>query len=424
MKKYFEKITVGLLRESQWYSEEDLYQLKLEGLQDLLVHARKHTKYYKKLPEIKDLESIDRLTVLTKDTIHEKFDQLTADNIPNRTKWTGGTCQQVIIKTPRNERPLYAGKTRFLEWQGVKDIREACLWGLGELSATVGIRGPAVRNKTLFLPIEQLRTKEDALRYMKLIESFKPNKIRGYPSAMTYLAYYALEEGFEYTPEVIETNCEPLTEYKKNLLKEVFKAPVFVFYGSQDLGSMAQNCNRDEGLHLFAERYILEVTEEGRFLWTDLLNYAMPLIRYENGDGGKFVNKTCSCGRVLPMIHETLGRTLYFLLTKNDQWLNMTEIHEQMYWHIPHFLELVDRHQIIQEEKGKCALTLKVWDLNKKPDTSALLEYFKRLGLEIELKYTTKMEDIVLSKSGKQLSCITKFRPPWLGKETSVPESM
>jgi len=424
MKKYFEKITVDLLRESQWYPEEDLYRLRLEGLQDLLDQARQHTKYYKKLPKIEDLESIVTLPILTKDTIHEKFDELTVDNISNERKWTGGTSQQVIIKTPRNQNPLNAGKTRFLEWQGVKKIREACLWGLGELSATLGITKPAVRKGTLYLPIEQLRTREDALRYLKLIEDFKPNKIRGYPSAMTTLAYYALKEGFEYTPDVIETNCEPLTQYKKNVLKEVFKAPIFVFYGSQDLGSMAQNCSKDEGLHLFAERYILEVTEEGRFLWTDLLNYAMPLIRYENGDGGKFVNKTCSCGRVLPMIHETLGRTLYFLLTKNDEWLNMTEIHEQMYWHIPRYLELVDRHQIIQEEKGKCVLTLKVWDLKEKPDMSPLLKHFKRLGLEIELKYTTKMEDIILSKSGKQLSCITKFKPPWLGKETSLPERM
>ncbi len=424
MKTYFEKITVSLLKESQWYSQEDLYQLRLEGLQDLLTQAREHVKYYKRLPKIKDLESIDDLPILTKDIIHENFDELTANNIRSKKKWTGGTCQQVIIRSPKNQRPLYAGTKRFQEWQGLKNIREACLWGLGELSATMKITKPAIRNRQLLLPIEQLRTKDDAIRYLKLIEDFKPNKIRGYPSAMTNLAYYALEEGFEFVPEVIETNCEPLTEYKKNLLKEAFKAPVFVFYGSQDLGSMAQNCSKDEGLHLFAERYILEVTKEGRFLWTDLLNYAMPLIRYENGDSGRYANKKCSCGRSLPMITETLGRTLHFLLTKNDEWINMTEIHEQMYWHIPHFLELIDRHQIIQEEKGKCVLTLYLWDLNQKPNMSNLLKYFKDLGLEIELKYTNKIEELILSRSGKHLSCITKFKPPWLGKETSIPDQI
>jgi len=45
-----------------------------------------------------------------------------------------------------------------------------------------------------------------------------------------------------------------------------------------------------------------------------------------------------------------------------------------------------------------------------------MLEHFKQYGLVVKVKWTTSLDDIQLSPSGKQLACITKFRPPWLGK--------
>lgn len=421
---YFDEITLSFLRKSQWSTEEEMYETRLRGLLDLLNQAKNHTKYYRNLPKITDLESVNKLPLLTKDMIHNNFDALTADNIQNKLKWTGGTSQVVNILSPLDQTSLYSGKQRFMEWQRCVPKREAVLWGLGELERDSGIKWMTIRGNVLYLPIEYLRTKEDAIRYLKAIIEFSPDKIRGYPSAMTTLAYYALEEEIKYQPKIIETNCEPLTPYKKELLQRAFNAPIFVFYGSQDLGSMAQDCYRHKGLHLFAERYILEKSEEGRFLWTDLLNYAMPLIRYENGDEGKFMETKCSCGRVLPMIHETIGRTLYFLLTENNEWLNMTELHEFAYWSIPDFLKFVDKHQVVQEEKGKATFTLKVWDINKKPDMTSLIQRFRNIGLDITIKWTIDSSDIQLSKSGKLISCITPFKPPWLGQETSFPELM
>lgn len=421
---YFDEMTIELLMKSQWYSDSEFYELRLRGLQDLIRQAKEHTKYYKDIPIVRNLESMELLPLLTKEKIHDNFEALTADNIEYKHKWTGGTCQVVNIRSPLNDKPIYSGKLRFMEWQGLDGktkVREAVLWGLGELLRDSHISTAGIKDTTLYLPIEQMQTKEDALRYMRMIMDYRPQKVRGYPSAMATLCYYALEEGLEYHPQVVETNCEPLTPYKKELIRKVFKAPIFVFYGSQDLGSMAQDCEKHEGLHFWAERYIVERSKEGRFLWTDLLNYAMPMIRYENGDEGKFAGK-CSCGRTLPLINETLGRTLYFLLAKDGKWINMTELHEHSYWSVPNFLEFVDCHQVIQTEKGKCTFVIKVWNINDKPDMSFLINRFKKQGLDIEIKWTTDKKDIRLSPSGKLISCITTFKPPWLGKETSFPE--
>lgn len=421
---YFEGIDLALLRKSQFYSEDEMRKLRTKGLRDLIKQARLHTKYYKHLPQILEIEELDQLPILTKELIHKNFEELTADNIPYKQKWTGGTSQQVVIRSPVQIGPLYAGKERFMEWQGLSPIREACLWGQGELQHDLGITKPTVRGNVLYLPIEQLRTEQDAFLYLQKIQEFKPNKFRGYPSALTLLAYCALERNISYQPVVIESNCEPLTPYKKKLIEKAFNAPVYVFYGSQDLGSMAQDCEKHEGLHLYAERYLLEETKEGRFLWTDLLNYSMPLIRYENGDSGKIKKEKCSCERILPLLHEILGRTLYFLWTSQDSWISVTEIHEHMYFDVPHYLELIDRHQVVQEEKGECILVLKPWSLTNKPDMSCIIQRFKKYGLDIQLKWTTSLDDFQFSKSGKQLSVVTKFTPPWLGKETELAERM
>ncbi len=55
--------------------------------------------------------------------------------------------------------------------------------------------------------------------------------------------------------------------------------------------------------------------ESGSIVVTSLCNYGMPLIWYEIGDTGKYLNKQCPCGRGLPLMAQTLGRQVdYFML--------------------------------------------------------------------------------------------------------------
>src|SRR5215469_8001465 len=54
--------------------------------------------------------------------------------------------------------------------------------------------------------------------------------------------------------------------------------------------------------------------ETGSILVTDLLNYAMPLIRYRIGDLGAWAAGTCPCGRGLPRLEKVAGRVTDFLV--------------------------------------------------------------------------------------------------------------
>jgi phenylacetate-CoA ligase len=54
--------------------------------------------------------------------------------------------------------------------------------------------------------------------------------------------------------------------------------------------------------------------EMGSILVTDLLNYAMPLVRYRIGDLGAWAGGECPCGRGLPRLERVAGRVTDFLV--------------------------------------------------------------------------------------------------------------
>src|SRR5262249_51381361 len=78
-----------------------------------------------------------------------------------------------------------------------------------------------------------------------------------------------------------------------------------------------------DGLHTMAEGLYIEVVrgytparsgESGDILVTDLLNLAMPLIRYRIGDVGSWLEGPCACGRGLPRLAAVGGRVTGFLI--------------------------------------------------------------------------------------------------------------
>lgn len=58
----------------------------------------------------------------------------------------------------------------------------------------------------------------------------------------------------------------------------------------------------------------MEFNPHGKMIMTDLWNYVMPLIRYENGDSGHWMEKHCACGRSMPLF-QVEGRINDFIIT-------------------------------------------------------------------------------------------------------------
>jgi phenylacetate-CoA ligase len=80
------------------------------------------------------------------------------------------------------------------------------------------------------------------------------------------------------------------------------------------------DCHRHEGIHYWADYYILEVLdpvslapvapgETGEMVVTTLTKEAAPLIRYRTRDLTRLIERPCSCGSVLPLHDRLLGRS-------------------------------------------------------------------------------------------------------------------
>jgi phenylacetate-CoA ligase len=158
----------------------------------------------------------------------------------------------------------------------------------------------------------------DANEVLTQILKFDPKLIRGTPSYLRLLVEAMAERGIEgLGDKVIRTEGEVTDEETRRYLESSFKCKVFDEYSSWDFGNGAWQCTEREGYHIDADLLILEVVrgneqvspgETGEIVVTNLLNYAMPLIRYRVGDIGALDDKTCSCGRGLPLLKSIEGR--------------------------------------------------------------------------------------------------------------------
>lgn len=89
-------------------------------------------------------------------------------------------------------------------------------------------------------------------------------------------------------------------------------------FGSAELGPLSVNCPHGPWHHQFSEVALMETgplesqaaetQTHNSLIITSFYNYAMPLIRYKNGDLVELSQTPCPCGRSLPRIDRILGR--------------------------------------------------------------------------------------------------------------------
>jgi phenylacetate-CoA ligase len=402
-KTYYRVWNPWFLEENQWRTGEEILELQQEGLNALLEHAKKNTSYYKELPKIGSIEELAELPILSKDDIHRNFKELQVKNIPGQEVRTSGTVSKsTYIKDDRLN--VDWGEHRFQKWYNVPNKKLCYLWSTYDITDK-----PLLYSNRLYLPIDTMNTREDAIDYLGLIEKFKPDRMQTYPSSIRFLAHFALKEGIKPEIGVIYSSAEMLTNEVRKLIEEAFHCKVYDFYGSRELGSMAQNCDENHDLHINAERYIVEEVE-GKLLFTDLLNYAMPLIRYENQDLGELSNSACPCGRGLPLMKPPTGRITDFLYTSSGKWIrpnshNILSGSDMFQWS--------SGWQFIQEEQGKVIVVLQPWDdIEEIPSIHLLESTLQTLWPIEEMEVKCEIvEALRLSPSGKQIKLIRPFHP-------------
>jgi len=150
-------------------------------------------------------------------------------------------------------------------------------------------------------------TEKDLAAYVEAIRKYKPYTLEGLPLYLYALAKYMIDKDIP-PPQVkvLKPFGGAMTSVMKETIAKAFDGKAYDTYGCSEMGFMACDCEKHEGLHLFMDLYHIEVLrggkpalpgELGRIYITDLENRAMPWIRYDVGDVGRIFVEDHGCGR-------------------------------------------------------------------------------------------------------------------------------
>jgi phenylacetate-CoA ligase len=338
-----ETATLSYLREferTQFLSADELRELQWRRLQALLHHAYRRCPFYAERfrraglepGDLRDPEDLRALPPLEKRDLQEQGESLVARGWPAddliRNQTGGSTGAPVTFYLCRDRKCSRAAATlRHNRWAGWRiGDKSAVIWGapLDRPADTwrSRLRGLLLR-EPLWLDTATL-TEESMLGFHRALRRHRPRVILAYARAAVLFARFLKAQGLTaYRPHSVVTSAEVLEDDERELVEEAFGCRVFNRYGCREVSVVASECEAHRGLHVMAEGLYLEIEtptgpagpgEMGSILVTDLLNPAMPLIRYRIGDLGSWAKGPCPCGRGLPRLAKVAGRVTDFLV--------------------------------------------------------------------------------------------------------------
>lgn len=420
---------LDLLRKWQWLDPKQIELLQRERLKVLLMHAYRHTRYYRNI--LRDCDVVDRhgeihldqfhkLPFLDKDQVRDHFEALKSDDLRKR-KWyerTSGGSTGVPVRFIQDKEYFFwnqAIKALDDEWTGRSMIdKQIRLWG-SERDLMVGretVRtnlGRWLRNERWLNSLRM--TPEQMRQYIEQIDEFQPVQIMAYVESLYELARFSERENVPvYSPKAIMTSAGTLYPHMRETIERVFRTHVFNRYGSTEAGDIACECERHRGLHVSALTHYVEILkpdgtvaktgEAGEIFVTLLVNYAMPFIRYRIGDMGAWSPEPCDCGRGLPLLREVTGRVTDMFIDKRGRWID-----GRLFLFILDPQPFIQKFQVIQELKDLIRVLIVPVNQHKEPAVayqaeiaSIRQEIQKVMDCSVQFEFC---DEILPSPSGK-----------------------
>tara|TARA_R110001592_G_scaffold363394_1_gene687420 strand:- start:63919 stop:65253 length:1335 start_codon:yes stop_codon:yes gene_type:complete len=316
----------------QELSKEEQDYLSWKKVEALLEHAYKNVPWYRRnfkniglLPkDISRPEYFSQVPVITRDDLKLNFDEFISDTHRGREIkkiTTGGSTgvPLMIGVNPKTVRELQ--KWQMFSWWGLSpEVNMASVYREIPIGTLTKLVLKFINWPRKLITLNATNLSDNSIEVF--LEKFKKNKpqvLHGYLGALDTLADYILDHGISLpSPNVIWSTAAPLAKVQQRKIQKAFGAPVCDQYGCSEMYFIAASCPQNNGLHQFSDAIKLEVLngkgspvpigEHGKITLTNLNEFAFPLIRYENGDQGRWLNSKCNCGINLPLMGQVKGR--------------------------------------------------------------------------------------------------------------------
>jgi len=402
-----------------------------EQLQKILLHAFEHVSYYKTsfskhginseaLRKVTP-ETLSQLPVLSKEDLRKYG---TASLVADKKEKAGqffsssgstGTPTRILFSHPMHQRWMALFELRVRNWAGVNSFIPRGMIGGRRVLPTASNKPPFYRynffEKQVYFSAYHISEK-NSVNYLKGIRQHHIEYMTGYAMSNFFLARFFKEQQLE-APQLnaVLTSSEKLTKEMRQVFKEVYNCKTYDSWSGVEACGLITECEYGN-LHISPDAGLLEVLndemqpvkigEAGAVYCTGFINFDQPLIRYSIGDSIVLSDKTCDCGRKMPVVREILGRNEDIIVGKDGR--EIVRFHN-----IFNDLNCVKQAQVIQE--GMDCIVIKVVAderLDNKEKQIMRERIISQLG-EINI-YFDRVENIPLNNNGKFQAVVSKLK--------------
>lgn len=327
------------LRHNQWRTPAEIRSIQKRKLRDLIHHAYQKVPYYREIfdaahikPEdIREVEDLKSIPITSRQILNNlKKEDITARDIDLkscRVSATSGTTSIPlhIYSTPHDSTMMSLGWARAFLSCGMKPWYRSI--------AFIGHNQVRMR-KSWYERFGMWRRKEISARdypdeWIAACQDWKPQVIIGYVMTLKLFAEILMEKRIKNVkPRLIFHSSGIIDPYSREFLESAFQAKVVDFYGSDEAGCVAWECEECSAYHIASDMTIVEVLkggkpakagDDGGIVITNLHSYAMPFIRYEQSDVGVLSSKKNECGRSFPLLERIQGRIDDYVTLKSGR---------------------------------------------------------------------------------------------------------
>jgi phenylacetate-CoA ligase len=399
------------------FSKQELIRFQRDRLCDFMKAASRSVFWQNRFSKYRvDLNADDifgeiaRLPILTKDEVKANVSDIPVQDASNDTQvsvhTSGTTGSGLIFKTTQKaEREQWATWWRYRQWHGVDQNTWCGYFGGRSLVSLSQNKPPFWRvnrpGKQLMFSAYHLKS-ETAKEYVKALCRYGVVWLHGYPSTLSLLAGFIIENKLPATPSirVVTTGAESLLPQQKKIISSAFGAPVFQHYGQAEAVANISECEQGN-LHVDEDFSFVEfvpLESEGnlyKIVGTNWTNTAFPLIRYETGDIASISSELCSCGRSGRIVKDIDGRKEDFIQLPSGAMIGRLD-------HIFKDLVHIREAQIYQIDPSSVTFRIVKGHEYDESGTEKLLynEAVRRLGTEIKILFEY-VQSIDKTPSGK-----------------------
>lgn len=405
---------------------EEIQRRRLLEMWDFLwrkngFYRRRFSEHGIERNSVKEIGDIAKLPILTKKEIRANTEAMISTGFKKsalhhfKTGGSTGKALDILITEACSEQRNACARRhdRWAGWEPGEPI--GAVWGNPHLPKTVKEKlFNAMVQPYIYLDTMAL-TDQSVRRFVDQWHKHHPTLLFGHAHSLFVLAQYLSHMGISsIRPKGIISTSMMLLPHERNHIEQIFACRVTDRYGCEEVSLIGSQCEHHQGLHMNIEHLVIEFIKEdgtpaapgepGRIILTDLMNKAMPFIRYSVEDIGTPIAGRCPCGRELPLMESVTGRVADFLVKKDGTKIAGVSIIENTLSKI----HGIDQMQLIQEDIDRLVINIVPGKAYDDAAAQQLKDYFKELfgGIRVTLNLTLEIKP---EASGKYRFSICKI---------------